>query len=381
MRFAFGTNGSTFGKTLKDLGGYARANRWIILSEVSSKTIPNILDMFFSLFPTTDVIPQESKKTRVMVINNSEVYGTYYGLNDSRTRNVFIHYGMADCPLNAIQGDTPITFTDVDWNVLIDCPDAAMRGRKNGLVYSSLREVHVSYDDVAFNNESLYREGAKTSKPILIPSPEFYEEKDMVLIGQHDESYIDKINDSKENMYTMPENKFVDNLYKLTLNDLIDQQTRVYKLNITVENLRNRVINMNAEMSDNFISELCSEIKYDLEQNGFSGAEVIFDGKNGFNLKDIKSSLNLSLLEQQMNFRSMMYELSQINERLIDDLTDCSIIMTISYSNIHVKIIDKLMLLDDKETGMISSTDTNVLELSSVLKDYSAQTSSMSCIA
>ena len=118
-----------------------------------------------------------------------------------------------------------------------------------------------------------------------------------------------------------------------------------------------------------------------MEKNGFSGAEVIFDGKNGFNLKDIKSSLNLSLLEQQMNFRSMMYELSQINERLVDELTDCSIIMTISYSNIHVKIIDKLMLLDDKETGMISSTDTNVLELSSVLKDYSAQTSSMSCIA
>lgn len=376
MRFDFATKGSTFGKTIKDVGGFTKANRFIILSEIHSSTIPNILDMFFGLLPSTDVISPESKKTRVMVINNSEVYGSYYGLRDTRTRNVFMHYGMADTSLNNIQGDTPILFTDVDWNVLIDCPEAAMRGRQNGMVYSDLREVHVSYDDIAFNNDSLYREGCKNSKKILIPSPEFYEEKDMVVLGQHDESYIDQINENKENIYAMPEEKYIDSLYSLTLNDLIDQNTRVYKLNITVENLKTNLTDVKCASigEDNFISELCSEIKYTLEKSGFSGAEIILDGKNGFNLRDVKTSLNLTPFEQKLNMRTVCYELSSINERLIDDLLDSSIIMTISYSNIHVKIIDKMMLIGPT-SNRIDSTDTNVLELSSFLKNSSAQAS------
>ena len=63
-----------------------------------------------------------------------------------------------------------------------------------------------------------------------------------------------------------------------------------------------------------------------------------------------------------------------INDGLIDDLLDSSIIMTISYSNIHVKIIDKMILIGPT-SNRIDSTDTNVLELSSFLKDSSAQAS------
>ena len=175
MKLSFGS--STFGKTLKDVPGFTKAQRFIILSEISSNTIPNILDMFFGLFPGgTDYLLDNSQRTRVMVINTSEVYGSYQGISDTRTRNVFIHHGMAQCKLNEIQGDTPIIFTDVDWNVISDCPDEIMLGKKNGRRYSEIGEVNVSYDNT-ISGDTIFRQGNRSTE-ILIPSPEFYEEKE-----------------------------------------------------------------------------------------------------------------------------------------------------------------------------------------------------------
>jgi hypothetical protein len=359
----FGSNFS-FGKTIKDVPGMVKANRFIILSEITSNTIPNILDMFFGLFPGgTDYLLDNSKKTRVMVINNSEVYGTYYGYNDSRTRNVFIHHGMADCKLNEINGETPIIFTDVDWNVISDNPDAVMIGKKNGRTYSEVGEVNVSYDQNICN--TLFRRG-KESKEILVPSPEYYDEKDMVLIGDCEENYYEKVNDNKEKMYYMPEDKYIETLYSLKLNDLIDSHTKICKLNIRVENLASN-LNLDLSQFDNIINEMCSSAKYALEKSGFSSGEIILDGKSGYNISKLKSYMNLSKFEQYTDYLVLCSEIDRINDIFIDDLSNhkISAIMTISHANINIRFIDKLFDIPDR----LTTTDTNVLDLSNMLKE------------
>ena len=50
MKFGFGT-GSYNGHSVKDLPGFYKANRFIVLTSVTSNTIPNILDMVFNLLP------------------------------------------------------------------------------------------------------------------------------------------------------------------------------------------------------------------------------------------------------------------------------------------------------------------------------------------
>lgn len=363
MKLNFGSQMSSFGKTVRDIEGFARAQRFIILSEVSSKSIPNILDMFFGLFPGgTDYVIGDASRTRVMVINTSEVYGTYYGLRDSRTRNVFIHHGMCHCKLNEIQGDTPVIFTDVDWNVISDCPDAIMIGKKNGSKYSGIGEVNVSYDNM-MSGDTLFRQNNLSSKEILIPSPEFYEEKDMVLISDKDESYYQQILDSKENMYVMNEDEYAKSLYTLKLNDLIDSNTKICKLNIKVENLSS--INTSNVYFEDFISEVCARAKYALEKYGFSGGEFILDGKNGYNINNLKSYLSLSNIEKCTDYMCLCGEVDQINESLVDDLVECSCIMTISHANVNIKLIDKYQILPKNGQTM---TDSNVLELSNILK-------------
>jgi hypothetical protein len=366
MKLNFGSSLTHFGKTTSDIPGFAKTNRFIILSEITSSTIPNILDMFFGLFPGgTDYLLDNTKKTRVMVINNSEVYGTYYGLSDTRTRNVFIHHGFANCKLNEIQGDTPILFTDVDWNVISDIPDAIMCGKKNGRKYDEVGEVNVSYDINMFGN-TLFRQG-KESKEIMIPSPEYYDEKDMVLIGDKEENYLNFITDNKENMYYMPEDKYINTLYSLKLNDLIDPNTRVCKLNINVENLSKHV-ERDSQFLDNFISELCANAKYALEKYGFSSGEIIYDGRNGYNVSRLKTYMNLSKIEQHINYMCVCGEIDRLNEALMDDLNAISIIMTISYANVNVRIIDKTAIIGN---DVNTTSDSNVLELSNMLKtDY-----------
>ena len=363
MKLNFGTAQSSFGKTVNDIKGFASARRFIILSEIKSNTIPNIMDIFFGLFPGgTNFISYNEPYTRVMVINQSEVYGTYYDLRDARTRNVFIHYGMAKTNINAIQGDTPIIFTDVDWGIIEDCPDAKEIGRKNGRKYDQFSEVDVSYDSRS-EGEIFRKDSGKT---ILIPTPNFYEEKDMVLLGNREESYFDDVIYSKEAVYTMPEDKYINTLYKTTLNELMDSHTVVYKLNITVDNLSSRISTNDIEFND-LISDISATVKYYIEKYGFSSCEIIFAGSKGFNVSNLKSYMNLSNLEKQMNYMFLIQELQEINNnQLTDDLDayDCTISLIFNYSNVSVKIVDRVY---DNTSG-IMKTDSNVLDLSTRLK-------------
>lgn len=372
MRLNFGSGRNTFGMTTSDVPGMYRLNRFIIISEISSKTIPNILDIFFGLLPgVSEMVEGYSKKTRVIVINSSEVYGTYYGLRNSRTRNVYIHHGMADCSANEIQGDTPIFFSDVDWNVIVDKPDEA----RNDTKISSVGEVNLSYDSEV-SGDNLFRPNSG-SKKILIPTPLFYDEKDMVIVGNCEEDYMTQILDTKESIWASPENTVKDKMYTATLNDLIDSNTKIFKLNINVENLSSFGKNSTSydrryENFDTFIEELCAQAKFSLEKWGFSSGEIIFSGKNGYNVSNLKSYMNLSDIEKRMNYLSLCYDLDSLNEESVyrDDI-DISVIMTLNYSNIHVKIIDRW------QTGDRLTTDSNVLGLSQLLKESTAMSASM----
>ena len=372
MRLNFGSGRNTFGMTTSDVPGMYRLNRFIIISEISSKTIPNILDIFFGLLPgVTEMVEGYSKKTRVIVINSSEVYGTYYGLRNSRTRNVYIHHGMADCSANEIQGDTPIFFSDVDWNVIVDKPDEARSTTK----ISSVGEVNLSYDSEV-SGDNLFRPNTG-SKKIMIPTPLYYDEKDMVIVGNCEEDYMTQILDTKESIWASPENTVKDKMYTATLNDLIDSNTKIFKLNINVENLSSFGKNSTTydhryESFDTFIEELCAQAKFSLEKWGFSSGEIIFSGKNGYNVSNLKSYMNLSDIEKRMNYLSLCYDLDNLNEESVyRDDADISVIMTLNYSNIHVKIIDRWQN-NDRLT-----TDSNVLGLSQLLKESTAMSASM----
>lgn len=373
MRLNFGSGRNTFGMTTSDVPGMYRLHRFIILSEISSKTIPNILDVFFGLLPgVTEMVEGCSKKTRVMVINSSEVYGTYYGLRNSRTRNVYIHHGMADCAANEIQGDTPIFFSDVDWNVIVDKPDEAASSTK----ISSVGEVNLSYDSEV-SGDNLFRPNSG-SKKIMIPTPLFYDEKDMVMVGNCEEDYMSQILDAKESIWASPENTIKEKMYTTTLNELIDANTKIFKLNISVENLssfgENYITRVNRfDDFNTFVEEMCAQAKFCLEKWGFSSGELIFSGKNGYNVTNLKSYMNLSDIEKRMNYMSLCYELDRLNEEsLYTDKIDISVIMTLNYSNVHVKIIDRCEMHDG-----LTTTDSNVLGLSQLLKESTAQSACM----
>lgn len=368
MKFDFCKKNIYRGGNVKDnVKGFCSADRFIILSDITSDTIPNILDMFFNFITGVNgYVDYSSRKTRVMVINRSVVYGTYYDARDSRTRNVFIHHGVADCPIEMINSETPIMFTDVDWNVIVDSPDVVNYARKNGQVMSSIPEVRVSYDTEVGGDVNLYREGRST-KEILIPSPEFYEEKDMVLTGDKEESYIYQVSDSKERIFMMPENRYNEAFYTLKLEDLIDPNTKIMKLNIKVDNLSSRNY---GESFNEFISETCSQVKYAMEKYGFSSGEFILDDHDRYNIRNLKSYLEPTQFEQRVNFMCLCSELDRVMDYVCGVLKEreCTLIMTLNYANVNVKVIDRY-----PSFGEVTKTDTNVRELSNVLKESYAQ--------
>jgi len=367
MKFDFGSNRSSFGKNIKDIPGFYTANRFIILSSVTSDTKPDIMDLIFGLLPGgTDFISGNAKKTRVLVINRSEVYGTYHSASkDSRTRNVFIHHGIADCDINSIQGDTPIVFHDVDYNIISDQPDAKMRGRRNGMSYNGLKETDVSYDSFDIG---VFRDGTDYQK-ILIPNPEFYEEKDMVLLGDIEEDYADSISISKENKYNMPSDKYLEGLFHSTLNNLIDSNTKVYKLNIKIDNLCSSIMSaVEIERFNDMINDMVAQAKWSLEKCGFSGGEIIFDGENGFNISKLNSYMNMDKNEKRFNYYMLCNNLDEMNSVTFENVmreNNISVIMTLSYSNVHVSIIDKKYI--SNPIG-ITKTDSDVHYLSDTLK-------------
>ena len=364
MKFGFGT-GSYNGHSVKDLPGFYKANRFIVLTSVTSNTIPNILDMVFNLLPGgTSFIEGTAKKTKVLVINRSEVYGTFRKPNaDTRTRSVFIHHGIADCDVDHIQGDTPIVFHDVDYNILCDAPDAKMIGKRNGMSYIPKSETTVSYDTV---NEGVFRD-TNSYEQILIPSPEFFDERDMVLLGDKEMNYMDTIMEQQENKFMMPSDKYLKSLYTLTLNDLTETTPKpsIYKLNIHIENLtNNKNIYLSDEDIDDWVADIAAETKLYLEKAGFCGAEIIYDGDNGFNVTKLKSYMDMDDTEKRINWLMLSNGLNEINERCFAfGQVDFSLILTLSYANVKATVAPSKYNINNGETS-----DSDVNALSSQLK-------------
>lgn len=365
MRIPFCKSEPKFGSSVRDIEGFKTYNRFIVLSTVSSTTIPNILDLLFSLYPFgTESIPQNSKKTRVLVINTSEVHGSIHNISNTRNRNTFIHYGMADCDIDSLTGDTPIVFTDLDWNVIVDKPHDV-----DSAVYRGLTEVQLSYDMTSRGCEIV--RNSRNNRNILIPSPEYYDETDMVMLGGRDESYGQYLLDLTEDRYlyeATSDQRYLSGLPKYTLNDLIDDRTKVYKVNIQIENLSSKLSNIeeNHELN-NIISEICCQLKYGLEHSGYSNAEIILNGKQGYNItfEKLRSYLNLSPIEVRTNFMLLCGEVNSVNEQYMCDQDDYSLLININHANIKVCIIDLIPAINNFD---INTTDSNVRELGERLK-------------
>lgn len=377
MKFGFGT-GSYNGHSVKDLPGFYKANRFIVLTSVTSKTIPDILDLVFNLLPGgTSFIEGTAKKTKVIVINRSEVYGTYKNPHeDTRTRSVFIHHGIADCDVDSIQGDTPITFHDVDYNILCDAPDAKMIGKRNGRTYRPINETTVSYDTV---NTGVYRD-TNSYEQILIPSPEFYDERDMVLLGDKEVNYMDTIMNQQENKFMMSSDKYLDSLYTLTLNDLTETTPKpmIYKLNIHIENLMTNIVNyMTDDDINEIVTDVAAETKFYLEKSGFCGAEIIFDGDNGFNVTKLKSYMDMDDVEKRINWLMLNNGLTELNERFFAyGQMDFSLILTLSYTNVKATITSTSV-----QNARPDTSDSDVNALADQLKlGYSAYGSSLGMV-
>lgn len=369
LGFCNSDEGSAFAvKSAKNIEGFYRYNRFIVLSDVSSSTIPNIMDLVFNVFcgGNIDMIPGTAKKTKVTVINNSEVYGTYYGLKDARTRSVYVHYGIADCNVDQINGETPIQFTDMDYNVIADRPSEL----ESGTTAKSLGEVRLSYDAGAYDN-TLYRDTEKY-KTIFTPSPEFYDEKDMILSTDAEEDYYAKLLDVKESVYFNSAEDVKDKLYTLTLNQLIDDHTKVMKLNIKIDNLmvdcKSCSCETNKEMDD-LIYYICCQLKYSLEKCGFSGGEIILNGRNGYNITDLRSYLDLNPVEKRINYTILCGDIDDLNERMFGETAfdkDYSLLIHVDYANIKAVIVDLISPVINKDK--INKTDSDTREMGSTLK-------------
>jgi hypothetical protein len=364
MRLPFCESSPKFGSSVKDVDGFTSYNRFIVLSSVTSNTIPNILDLLFNLSPFgTNHFDPSVKKTRVLVINTSEVYGSIHGIRDTRNRNVFVHHGIADCDIDQIDGDTPITFTDIDWNVIVDKPDEIMSGPS----YKGLTQVQLSYD-VTSRGYEINRESTK-NRNILIPSPEYYDEKDMIMLGGIDESYGEDLFNMMENQYDMNTNDYIKALHKSTLNQLMDDHTKVYKLNIQIENLSSKITNSSRETEhlNEVIAEICSQLKYGLEHSGYSNAEIILNGKNGYNVtfEKLRSYLKLSPIEIRTNFMLLCGEVDRVNEQYMCDQDYYSLLINIDHTNVKVCIVD---LVPNMNLFAVDKTDSDVKNLSDRLK-------------
>ena len=70
---------------------------------------------------------------------------------------------------------------------------------------------------------------------------------------------------------------------------------------------------------------------------------------------------------------SLCYDLDSLNEEsLYNDDMNISVVMTLDYSNIHVKISDRVEMFDG-----LTTSDSNVLGLSQLLKESTAMSAGM----
>lgn len=343
-------------KSVGDLKGFRSYNRFIILSEVRSNSIPDIIDMIFNLEPGTSFLDSNTKKTKVMVINTSEVYGDAHGRCDTRTRNVYMHYGYADCSVEAVTGDTILTFTDMDWNVIADKPYCTSHQYAMDAIGS---DVNVSYDQNSTGG-GIYRD-TNTYNEILKPSPEFYDEKDMLLLGDKEEDYNETLVENKSNYFYESFDSYYNNLYRLKLNDLIDDHTKIFKMVISIENLSSLSNNYINDNLNEMVTEIACELKYSMEISGFSGGEIDIGGNNvGFNFHNLKSYIRMEKEERYFHTTLFVQRLSEI----ASSYEDLPIILMFNMrtDNVNVRIID------DFKANKSNGSDTDVKNLSEKLK-------------
>lgn len=343
-------------KSVGDLKGFRSYNRFIILSEVRSNSIPDIIDLIFNLEPGTSFLDSDTKKTKVMVINTSEVYGDAHGRCDTRTRNVYMHYGYADCSVEAVTGDTILTFTDMDWNVIADKPYCTSHQYAMDAIGS---DVNVSYDQNSTGG-GIYRD-TNTYNEILKPSPEFYDEKDMLLLGDKEEDYNETLVENKSNYFYESFDSYYNNLYRLKLNDLIDDHTKIFKMVISIENLSSLSNNYINDDLNEMVTEIACELKYSMEISGFSGGEIDIGGNNvGFNFHNLKSYIRMEKEERYFHTTLFVQRLSEI----ASSYEDLPIILMFNMrtDNVNVRIID------DFRANKSNGSDTDVKNLSEKLK-------------
>ena len=149
----------------------------------------------------------------------------------------------------------------------------------------------------------------------------------------------------------------------------MDDHTKIYKLNIRIENLSSKFntdISYNEKLN-NTITEICSELKYGLEHSGYSYAEIILSGKQGYNItfEKLRSYLNLSPIEIRTNFMLLCGDVDRINETYMCDKNDYSLLITIDHTNVKVCIVD---LAPNINSFTINKTDSNVKGLADQLK-------------
>lgn len=346
-------------KSVSDIKGFRSHNRFIILSEIKSNTIPDIIDLIFNLAPGgVSFLDSKTQKTKVMVINQSEVYGDAHGHQDTRTRNCYIHYGFADCNVDYVNSDTLITFTDMDWNVIADKPWGT-----NGHSFDIGSDINVSYDQEMAGGGAIYRDTSSYNE-VLIPSPEFYDEKDMLLIGDKEENYHESLLENKTYNYYSSYDSYYNNLYKLKLGELIDDHTKIFKLRITIDNLSSLgVQSVNPdETIDDLVSEIASELKYAMEISGFSGGEIDMGGsQDGFNFTNMKSYLRMEKEERYFHFRMFVDRLDELADRYYD--LPFVLMFNMRSDNVNVRVIDKRNIISTK-----IGSDEDTLNLSQRLK-------------
>ncbi len=348
-----------FRKSVNDLKGFRSHNRFIVLSEVKSDTIPDIIDMIFNLEPGgSSFLGSNTKRTKVTVINQSEVYGDVHGRADTRTRNVYIHYGFAECGIDNVNFDTVITFTDMDWNVIADKPFDSGKS-----IDSICTDVNVSYDQGTTGGE-IYRD-TKNYNRILIPSPEYYDEKDMLLIGDQEMDYNDMLIDNKSSNYFDCFDNYYNNLYRLTLRDLYDEgHTKIIKMNLDIENFSNR-IDFSDNDIDNLVQEIAAQIKYSMEICGISGGEVDLGGSNdGFMYRNLRQYIRMEKDELYFHLRMFVNRLDELCDTYQD--LPFVIMFNMRSDNVKVTIMDKKNVFGDLKS------DNDVSSLSSHLKEDNA---------
>lgn len=356
MRLPLGSSRFKSKKTIDDIEGFKYRNRFIVLSKITSNSIPDIIDVIFNLNPagTGSFLDNSIGKTKVTLLNVSQVYGDAHGNSDYRTRNVYIHHGYIDSDIDKINGESLITFVDLDYNVI---PDKLSDTRDK----LNITQVKTSYDASVTSGSILYRDNSDYKK-ILIPTPNFYDEKDMLLVGDHDEDYMDLLNDNKEEKY-FNFDKYYHNLFRSSINELMDNNTKVIKLMVNIEVIGQ--INMNIDDLENLIQNIAAETKCSLESCGFSGAEVIYGGNHmGFNVEKLKSCMDLSLTEKQIGLSLLYGRLEEINSRFCDydNTANFTIFMNMNYSNVNVRIVQTEETVGDK-TDITPESLTELLKI------------------